>query len=816
MSSPYYLEDRPPPNPYSTTLAAGPNPISVIGTLVAGAYVLYKALELAGFPVGRRLEDVYIALDRFVKMAQNHLPLLLPAPPSPSATADDQQESPSSPLSMFSSASGLISKGVRGVAGAFSRPQRKVPAGLGNISNSCYQNSVIQGLASLPSLREHLEKTTAEYKQFGPDSTYGALSDMIKQLNDPANHGQYFWVQGVLKAMDTVYQQDAQEYYSKVLDALDTEIKKAAKSKRRSSISLFTSLADICGVAAEGEKDEDEKSDSDPAESEQQIVPANPLDGLLAQRVGCVNCGYTEGLSLIPFNCITVPLGHARAYDIADCLNEYTHLEYIEDVECAKCTLLRLEATLTKMADRPQFAAQLAEVQKVLQEDTIDDKVVVKDFNMKKKYWVKTTKSRQCVVARAPKALAIHINRSMFDETTGLEEKNFAYVAYPRVLDIGPWCLGSRPSKDQKVDEEVEESWPRDPNQSMVAVRAGEKATPSAFQYALKAAVTHWGSHGNGHYICYRQHPFSTADANENEEEADAAAAEDVAEKEEVESKHQASEEQWWRLSDTCVAEVPEEEATSQDNVFMLFYERIDGEATSIPAGEPEAALPFAECQDESVPSIVQESKPEDTTEPAPAAMLTSSPILATADKPEQIFSAQPLQIPDSVYTNIDSEETLPTSPAKRQRLEAPETSTEECISTLTEAVRRETSASSESSVQQTSPSAEPALEAVDVSFPSTTGTETSQALSEDTEMTEPSENGNDDESITGASTTVTSESGDDIDMEGDTEKKPNLERKDAEKKETQHHPVMRTAREGSAPAASPSGGESLPVVPAV
>lgn len=795
MSSQYYLDDRPPSNPFFTTLAAGPNALSVIGTLFAGAYVLYKALELAGLPVGRHLEDFYIAFDRFVKMAQNHLPLLLPAPPSPTATAEDAQDSPSSPLSMFSSASGLISKGVRGVAGAFSRSPRKVPAGLGNISNSCYQNSVIQGLASLPSLREHLEKATSEYKQFGPESTYGALSDMIKQLNDPANHGQYFWIQGVLKAMDTVYQQDAQEYYSKVLDALDTEIKKAAKTKDEKD-----------------EKNENGQSDSDSAELEQQILSANPLDGLLAQRVGCVNCGYTEGLSLIPFNCITVPLGHARAYDIADCLNEYTHLEYIEDVECAKCTLLKLEATLTRVADRPQFAAQLAEVQKVLKEDTIDDKVVVKDFNMKKKYWVKTTKSRQCVVARAPKALVVHINRSMFDETTGLEEKNYAHVAYPRVLDLGPWCLGSRPSKDHKVDEDVEESWPRDPNQSMVAAKIAEKATPSPFQYALKAAVTHWGGHGNGHYICYRQHPFSTADDTENGDEAnaDAAAAEDVAE-EEGKSKHQTSEEQWWRLSDTFVAEVPEEEAASQDNVFMLFYERIDGESAPVAAAEPETALAdaSADAQGEAVPSIAQEAAPETAIDPALTPMSTSSPLLAAANTPSQIFSTQPLKISDSSY--IDADEALPTSPAKRQRLDTPQVSAEESISSLA------APASSESTIQQDSPiaevktNAEPASQAVDASFPSTTGTETSRALSDDTEMTEPSENGNDDGSTTGASTTLTSESGDDVEMSDHTSAKRKQEQEQKEKSKD-HHPVMRTAREGSAG----PGGESLPIVPAV
>ena len=253
---------------------------------------------------------------------------------------------------------------------------------------------------------------------------------------------------------------------------------------------------------------------------------------------------------MIPFNCLTVPLGRNSRYDIRDCLDEYTELEYIDNVECAKCTALHLKSTLVKLGgEKPgsPFAKKLEAVQEVLDEEDFDDKTMLKKCGVKKQNWTQATKSRQAVIARAPKALVLHVNRSIFDEITFAQLKNNAAVSYPMVLDLGNWCLGSKPSLSQLPDEA--EEWPRDPRKSML-----ENENPrsdSLFQYRLKAAVTHWGSHGNGHYICYRQHPSNLDHSQEDPEDA------------------------WFRFSDESVYAVSESQA-HQNNVFMLFYERID------------------------------------------------------------------------------------------------------------------------------------------------------------------------------------------------------------------------------------------------
>jgi ubiquitin carboxyl-terminal hydrolase 1 len=470
----------------------------------------------------------------------------------------------------------LLQRGVRGLTGALSSGPSNVPPGLGNISNSCYQNSVIQGLAALPSLHDYLSKLAIEHPSFTTETTNGALHDLISKLNNPANQGQNFWISGKLKSMSTFTQQDAQEYYSKILDELDTEVKKASSNKRRTSVSWLEATKSLSGLPAAGEDEKESKAgkagkageaeQAPPITGQLKIVP-NPLDGLIAQRVGCTSCGYSEGLSLITFNCITVSLGAAPGYNIHECLDEYTKLEYIDGVECPKCTLLKLKKTLTLLATAnpaSPFEAKLKAVSEMVDDEKFDDNSLVKSLNIPKKNWVQSSKSKQIVIARAPKSLVLHVNRSVFDERTGAQYKNLAAVSYPRILDLGNWCLGSSPSGSGQPDMSLEE-WPRQPTQSMLR-KPHERSITSPFQYRLRAAVTHYGSHGNGHYVCYRPHARVTTESQGDHKD----------------NYEELMDEQWWRFSDESVRAIQQEQAHDGD-VFMLFYERLDESSPSLP-----------------------------------------------------------------------------------------------------------------------------------------------------------------------------------------------------------------------------------------
>jgi ubiquitin carboxyl-terminal hydrolase 1 len=434
-----------------------------------------------------------------------------------------------------------------------SHPDDGRPAGLGNWDNSCYQNSVLQGLASLdnfsnylvdPGLPESVEVTE------NPDMKMAdSLRGLIARLKDPENNGKRIWTPAVLKSMSSWQQQDAQEYFSKVLDEIDKEVEKAAAQIKPSET-----------LAAEGKAEIAARKGLDPVAEPMGISNIrNPLEGLLAQRVGCTRCGYSEGLSMIPFNCLTVPLGRAGAwsYNISDCLHEYTKLEAIEGVECGKCTLQKTQRLLNVMIDRikdapeneakTSIANRLQVVEEALEEDDYDEKTLSQKCKISPKNRTTTTKSRQAVIARPPRSLAVHINRSLFDEMTGELKKNYAEVRFPKILDLGPWCLGS---SSRESDGDFEE-WGLDPQVSMIAGKSTKSRIHGPL-YELRAVVTHYGRHENGHYIAYRKHPVI-----------------------DVSDEKGLLKEQWWRLSDDDVSRVTEDNVLGQGGVFMLFYDLV-------------------------------------------------------------------------------------------------------------------------------------------------------------------------------------------------------------------------------------------------
>lgn len=454
--------------------------------------------------------------------------------------------------------------------GAMNSNKSHAPAGLGNWDNSCYQNSVLQGLSSLRSLTSYLE-TFEAVKQQDSSTTVGSLRDTMSRLNDAENNGSRIWTPAKLKSMSSWQQQDAQEYFSKIMDDMEKETAKVLAARVPSEGLREVKIWEGTEVGARHGNLDTERNSQNP-----KPAPQTPLDGQLAQRVACLRCGFTEGLSMIPFNCLTVPLGGNSCYDLSQCLDSYTGLEEISGVECAKCTLLQQKTQLENMTrprsdesdtSLPESAplassgstpslppellelclARLQAVQQALDNSDFSDATLNKKCQIPKKARVSSTKTKQMVVARAPTSLVIHVNRSMFDEYTGALRKNLAHVDYPKVLDLGPWCLGIEPDKD-----DIKEEWRMDAAKSMIA-GSRQDINSERIQYVLRAAVCHYGRHENGHYICYREHPER--------------AYEDDAEVKKM---------RWWRLSDDDVSSVTEEQVLSQGGVFMLFYEKVD------------------------------------------------------------------------------------------------------------------------------------------------------------------------------------------------------------------------------------------------
>lgn len=402
------------------------------------------------------------------------------------------------------------------------------PAGLGNWDNSCYQNSVLQALTSLGSLRDWLHSSPLTPEDDKP-TTNASLQEVIGKLRDLRNNGRHIWTPAKLKNMSSWQQQDAQEYFSKIMDELDKEVAKTAAANE-----MKPGLETLLEESEQGKTEKQTNKAPDMEDNVQQTARQNPLEGLVAQRVRCTSCGFSEGYSMIPFNCLTVPLGSKAEYELVECLDEYTKSEDIEGVECRSCTLRHHQDRLHHLKLPPELRGQIAEriqaIEQALADDDFSDKTLKQDCQIPAKAYISSTKSKEAIIGRAPCALVVHVNRSVFDGYTGMQRKNYAQVRYPLVLDLRKWMLS-------------------------------EGNTPA--RYRLSAVIQHYGRHENGHYICYRRHPRTQA-AEKVDEHADT-----------LTQEYDASKERWWRLSDEDVSEVSEAEALNQGGVFMLFYERL-------------------------------------------------------------------------------------------------------------------------------------------------------------------------------------------------------------------------------------------------
>ena len=423
------------------------------------------------------------------------------------------------------------------------------PPGLGNSDNSCYQNSVLQGLVSLKSLPSYLDLLAIQ----GARTTTGAaLKELSLTLNDKGNNGTTFWTPHRLKSMNSWQQQDAQEYYSKLVDDIIKDGGQVIEGLVRDrSQEAFKSDA-IASRAFARLKELPEEIQSS--------VAQDPLHGMLAQRVGCLRCGHVEGLTMVPFNCLTLPLSQDWATDVATCLDHYTALEPINGVECVKCSLVQSKARLEDMARSLHSQPQTDDDRNALRDSALKDTVhkrlrqvnlalengdlsenTLKKCSIGPNGRVSTTKSRQAVVARAPEVLVLHFNRSEFDESTGLQSKNHAKIGFELNLDLNPWCLGSQVCNTDPASGV--EQWTLDPSTTLLSTTQSEQSHRPGPQYKLKAVITHYGRHENGHYICYRR------------------------------SSSAGSDSAWWRFSDENVTEVSEGTLLAQGGVFMLFYE---------------------------------------------------------------------------------------------------------------------------------------------------------------------------------------------------------------------------------------------------
>ncbi|KIV93279.1 hypothetical protein PV10_04505 [Exophiala mesophila] len=406
-------------------------------------------------------------------------------------------------------------------------PIGTTPPGLGNWDNSCYQNSTLQGLASLPAFLNSLESSLDFCNQFPVNSeTHRALAGFLQDLTTLSSSRTVLWTPKILKSMDSWQQQDAQEYFSRILEAIEKEAIRSVKACQTSSQPGLECVQSLFA----GGKMPTATSDDIQEQSRGQIPKMahgveshnvlrdirSPLDGLTAQSLRCTTCGFTEGLSLTQFNCLTLNLGLRGFATLEDLIDDFTEPEEVQEVECDRCTKNERDR-VTQGRDST---------------DAINESNQEHGGKLKP---VLRTKLKQITLARLPKDLVLHINRSIFDDF-GNQRKNSSAIKFPIFLSVS--------------------------NRWSVPLDNGERQNQVV--YELKCVVTHYGRHDNGHYIALGKR-----------------------------------DKDWYSFNDERVTKISEEEVLGYGNGFMFFYEAVTPEPAMRPIVEQEANMSEANMSTE-------------------------------------------------------------------------------------------------------------------------------------------------------------------------------------------------------------------------
>lgn len=417
--------------------------------------------------------------------------------------------------------------------------------------------------------------------------------------------------------MDSWEQQDAHEYFSKVLDDVEKEVIAAIKSQTEKEEAEEKEGAKE-KVSTDPEKTDDSHRSSPPIDP-----PRLPLEGLTAQYVRCTTCGYSEGLSLTPFTSLTVPLECVGVTNIQSCLDEFTKMEAIDEVQCAKCTVTKalhgLKKERSKMAGsggnkEPSligvFDDRITKLEECFKNNDFSDETLLGVCKIPKKTWMSSTKTRQAVLASLPPSLVIHINRSVFNELTGAMRKNTSLVGFPLELDLAEWSLSKASRQLDLAPDMHKQPYAREfirdtaaeraekggghisscPDRSVVSLLPASAADAhiSAWRYRLRALVAHHGRHENGHYFCYRYHDAPSR-LNQSKPASQQSGSDSGSDSSTVRSSGSgantpglgsdadadAETGRWWYFSDEYVSESSEAAVLRQGEVFMLFYERV-------------------------------------------------------------------------------------------------------------------------------------------------------------------------------------------------------------------------------------------------
>ncbi|CAK9439177.1 uncharacterized protein LODBEIA_P34010 [Lodderomyces beijingensis] len=539
--------------------------------------------------------------------------------------------------------------------------------GLSNDGNTCFMNSVIQSLASSRQLLKYIdsylyseieletlkgtgEKISMKSNQPKPELTFtNALKDLLDSVNGKyGSRGKEFTTKQLLNRMPNgpkqnffsgYSQEDAQEFYQLIMNLLEKEFKKMSlsrlptpepeesmeeqKKKQETKYVDARNLKEIisgCNRLGKLGTVYVPAAQVDPnlEDAEHKVVPLElitPVDGITAERVGCLTCGESGGIRYAVNSGLSLNLPTGQTYyskfTLPQLLDEWIKPETIDDVNCNRCGLLQtqdlLASKLVELKENPvndkiieKIQVRLRDIELELSKKQVTDEAFEKLTT--KNQIKKSKKTKQIFMDRPPPLLSIHINRSQFDPRTYMVVKNGSNVTFPAVLDLSKYivepneintdarlhfrkqdeALSQRLLREAQVAEEAED----EDEEGEEAQEEGKEGGATQDETAFKARLSSSG-------VSTATATTSATPVGSDPISSPAATTTTTDPRLLYNLKavivhygthnyghyicYRRLRGTWWRISDENVYVVREEEVLGGQGTFMLFYEYDDG-----------------------------------------------------------------------------------------------------------------------------------------------------------------------------------------------------------------------------------------------
>ena len=354
--------------------------------------------------------------------------------------------------------------------------------------------------AGLPDFLEYLKGLNAE----GEEDRFSIhlqnvlrdlheCQDSIGQLSDTSGSVNPIVILDALRK-DQKYiageQQDSHEAFNFIVSVLERE---SQKNKGAPAILMRDKYKDLL-TASQLMNSSRGIFDSNKQTWESEGDFKNPFESLITYNDRCIQCGkYKAKVNQATF-CYSLPL-EASTSTMEECFSKHFSTEVIDDVYCDMCTLKEVHKKITDTPLQYFPAAMkmgIAGENDYFLHETHFESQEMKEFLSKVGVSrMATTVERRLYIVQSPQIMVLHLNRAIFDTSTGMSRKLGQIVHFPFAFRLD----------SSSTDED-------DLTTHMRIIDTGTSTGPGAYPqsfYSLVAVLVHTASasvHYGHYYSC--------------------------------------------------------------------------------------------------------------------------------------------------------------------------------------------------------------------------------------------------------------------------------------------------------------------------